>query len=93
MSTGPILDTTGLAKGSVKDWTLLTKIKFRRKMLSQPRFHLYTTRLTAYLAVQRAAAALYANTCLEPHQSLATADGSSHHQNHKKTAGRKPYFR
>lgn len=32
---------------------------------------------TLKLAVQRTAAALYANACLKPHQSLAAADGSA----------------
>lgn len=37
--------------------------------------------------MQRTAAALYAKTHLEPHQSLAAADGSGHHLNHKKLRG------
>ena len=42
---------------------------------------------TGKQTVQRTAAALYAKTHLEPHQSLAAADGSGHHLNHKKLRG------
>lgn len=42
---------------------------------------------TLKLAVQRTAAALYANACLKPHKSLAAAAGSGHRHNHKKLRG------
>ena len=42
---------------------------------------------TGKQTVQRTAAALYANARLETHQSLAAADGSGHHLNHKKLRG------
>ena len=42
---------------------------------------------TGKQTVQRTAAALYAKTHLELHQSLAAADGSGHHYNRKKLRG------